>query len=207
MNWSEKTITYFDHPGEDNTEDVLRLAKKRGEELGIRDLVVSSTRGITGTKASELFKGFNVVVVSHHASYREPGVQELTEDNRKIIEKNGGKILIGTHPFMNVERAIRNMFGTAYPTEIIAQTLRLFGEGIKVGVEIVAMATDAGLIPIDREVLSIAGTGKGADTVIVVQPANSTKIFDMTIKEIVAKPRTRQQQQRDVVARAPHIKS
>jgi len=191
MGSSEKTIVYFDRPGEENTDKVLRLAKKRAEDLGIKDVVVASTRGATGVKASELFKGFNMVIVTHCTGFRTPGAQELTEENRKIIEKNGGKILTGTHAFMNVERAIRNKFGTAYPTEIIAQTLRLFGEGMKVAVEIVLMAADAGLIPIDKEVLSIAGTGRGADTAIIVQPANSTRIFDMAIKEIIAKPRTR----------------
>jgi len=191
MGFSEKSVTYFDQPGLDNTEEVLGRAKGRAEELGIRAILVASTRGETGAKASALFKGFNLVVVTHCTGFREPGVQELTEENRQTIEKNGGKILTGTHTFMNVERAIRTRFGTAYPTEIVAQTLRLFGEGMKVAVEIVTMAADAGLIPIDHEVLSIAGTGKGADTAIIVQPANSARIFDMTIKEIVAKPRTR----------------
>jgi len=191
MGMPRKEIIYFDRPGEENTETILGLAKKRAQENGIKDVVVASTRGETGAKASAVFKGFNLVVVTHHTGFREPGVQELKEENRKIIEENGGKILTGTHVFMNVERAIRNKFGTAYPTEIVAQTLRLFGEGMKVAIEIVAMAADAGLIPADKEVLSIAGTGKGADTAIVVQPANSSRIFDMTVKEIIAKPRTR----------------
>jgi len=69
--------------------------------------------------------------------------------------------------------------------------LRLFGEGMKVAVEIVAMAADAGLIPVDRDVIAIAGTGRGADTAIVIRPANSKNLFDMTIREIIAKPRIR----------------
>ena len=185
----EKSIAYFTNPGEENTDAVLALAKKRAEELGIKDIVVASTRGMTGVKASEIFKGYNLVVVTHHTGFRQPGYQELTEENRRKIEANGGKIFTGTHVFMNVERAIRNKFGTAYPTEIMAQTLRLFCEGMKVAVEIAAMAADAGLIPVDREVISIAGTGRGADTAIVVKPANSSRIFDMVIKEIIAKPR------------------
>jgi len=191
MGRSEKTIMYLDNPGEENTDEVLRLSKERAEEIGIGDMIVASTRGETGVRASKLFKGFNVVVVTHHTGFRQPGVQELTQENRRMIEENGGKILTGTHVFMNVERAIRSKFGTVYPTEIVAQTLRLFGEGMKVAVEIVAMAADAGLIPADKDVLSIAGTGKGCDTAIVIQPANSSRIFDMTIKEIIAKPRTR----------------
>ncbi len=191
MNGYEKRITYFDCPGEENTEEVLTAAKKWAEELGIKDFVVASTRGETGAKASAVFKGFNVVVVTHCTGFREPGTQELTEENRKTIEQNGGKILTCVHAFMNVERAIRNKFSTAYPAEIIAQTLRLFGEGMKVAVEIAAMAVDAGMILPDKEVISIAGTGKGADTAIVVQPANTARIFDMTVKEIIAKPRMR----------------
>ena len=191
MGRSEKTIMYLDNPGEENTDEVLRLSKERAEEIGIGDMIVASTRGETGVRASKLFKGFNVVGVTHHTGFRQPGVQELTQENRRMIEENGGKILTGTHVFMNVERALRSKFGTVYPTEIVAQTLRLFGEGMKVAVEIVAMAADAGLIPADKDVLSIAGTGKGCDTAIVIQPANSSRIFDMTIKEIIAKPRTR----------------
>ncbi|MBS7649608.1 hypothetical protein KEJ17_08220 [Candidatus Bathyarchaeota archaeon] len=191
MDLSEKTIIYFSSPGEDNTDVVLSSAKKRAEELGVRDIIVASTRGVTGAKASEVFKGYNLVVVTHHTGFKEPGHQEFTEENRRIIEANGGKVYTGTHVFMNVERAIRSKFGTAYPAEIMAQTLRLFCEGMKVAVEIVAMAADAGLIPVDRDVISIAGTGRGVDTAIVVQPANSSRIFDIVIKEIIAKPRSR----------------
>ncbi|MEM2970188.1 MAG: hypothetical protein QXR63_04550 [Candidatus Bathyarchaeia archaeon] len=60
---------------------------------------------------------------------------------------------------------------------------------MKVAVEIVLMAADAGLIPVDKEVIAIAGTGTGADTAIVVQPAYSRKFLDLKIKEIIAKPR------------------
>ncbi|MBO3831877.1 MAG: hypothetical protein FGF51_00615 [Candidatus Brockarchaeota archaeon] len=187
----EKTIVYFSTPGRINTETVLVLARKRAEELGIRSIVVASTTGETGVKASQLFKGFNLVVVTHHTGFKELGQQELTEENRRIIEANGAKVYTGTHVFMNVERAIRSRFDTAYPAEIMAQTLRLFCEGMKVAVEIAAMAADAGLIPVDRDVVSIAGTGRGADTAIVVQPANSSRIFDIIIKEIIAKPLSR----------------
>ncbi|MEM2050656.1 MAG: pyruvate kinase alpha/beta domain-containing protein [Thermoproteota archaeon] len=191
MSVIEKTIVYFGTPGRSNTEAVLASAKKRAEELGIKSIVVASTTGETGVKASQVFKGFNLVVVTHHTGFKEPGQQELTEENRRIMEANGVKVYTGTHVFMNVERAIRSKFDTAYPAEIMAQTLRLFCEGMKVAVEIVAMAADAGLIPVDRDVVSIAGTGRGADTAIVVQPANSSRIFDMIIKEIIAKPLSR----------------
>ncbi|MEM2874735.1 MAG: pyruvate kinase alpha/beta domain-containing protein [Candidatus Hadarchaeales archaeon] len=180
--------TYFEKAG-DHTEEVLELAKKRAEELGIRDIVVASTTGRTGARASEVFRGYNLVVVTHQFGYKDPGTNELLEEHRKEIEKNGGRILTCTHAFLGVERAIRKSMNTAYPVEVMAQALRMFGQGTKVAVEIAAMAADAGMIPHDRDVICIAGTGKGVDTALVIRPENSLRIFDLFVREIIAKPR------------------
>ena len=63
------------------------------------------------------------------------------------------------------------------------------GEGTKVCVEIVVMAADAGLIPVDKDVIDIGGTGRGADTAMVIKPANASKFFNLKIRETIAKPR------------------
>ncbi|RLI36102.1 hypothetical protein DRO66_06255, partial [Candidatus Bathyarchaeota archaeon] len=73
--------------------------------------------------------------------------------------------------------------------EIIAHVLRLFGAGTKVACEIACMATDAGLLRTDEEVIGIGGTGGGADTAIVLKPSNTHTFFDTRIKEIICKPR------------------
>jgi hypothetical protein len=62
------------------------------------------------------------------------------------------------------------------------------GEGTKVCVEITLMAADAGLIPVDGDVVAIAGTGRGADTALRIQPVNTSRFFDLKIREIIAKP-------------------
>jgi len=185
----ERKTVYFQAPGEQNTESVLELVKNYAQAEGIKDIVVASTTGETGVKASRLFMGFNVVVVSHHVGFQEPGVWEMEEENRKKILENGAKILAATHALSGVERAIRKEFGTIMPLELIAHTLRLFGEGTKVCVEITIMAADAGLIPVDREVIAIGGTGRGADTALVIKPATASRFFDLAIREIIAKPR------------------
>jgi len=186
----ERKTVYFQDPGEQNTESVLELVKNYAQAEGVRDIVVASTTGETGVKASRLFRGFNVVVVSHHVGFQEPGVWEMEEDNRKKILENGAKILTATHALSGVERAIRKNFGTIMPLELIAHTLRLFGEGTKVCVEITIMAADAGLIPVNREVIAIGGTGRGADTALVIKPATASSFFDLKIMEIIAKPRS-----------------
>jgi len=189
MRMVERKTVYFQAPGEWNTEFVLELVENYAQAEGIRDIVVASTTGETGVKASRAFKGFNVVVVSHHVGFHEPGIWEMKEDNREKILENGAKILTATHALSGVERAIRKDFGTIMPLELVAHTLRLFGEGTKVCVEITIMAADAGLIPVDRDVIAIGGTGRGADTALVIRPASASRFFDIEIREIIAKPR------------------
>ena len=190
MRLVERKTVYFQAPGEQNTESVLELVKGYAQAEGIRDIVVASTTGETGVKASRAFKGFNVVVVSHHVGFQEPGVWEMKEENRKKTLENEAKILTATHALSGVERAVRKNFGTIMPLELVAHTLRLFGEGTKVCVEITVMAADAGLIPVDRDVIALGGTGRGADTALVIRPASASRFFDLKIREIIAKPRS-----------------
>jgi len=189
MSSVERKTVYFQASGKQNTESVLELVKDYAPAEGIRDILVASTTGETGVKASRVFKGFNVVVVAHHVGFQEPGVWEMKEENRRKILENGAKIFTATHPLSGVERAIRRRFETIMPLEIIAHTLRLFGEGTKVCVEITIMAADAGLIPVDRDIIAVAGTSEGADTALVIKPANASNFFDLEIREIIAKPR------------------
>jgi hypothetical protein len=59
---------------------------------------------------------------------------------------------------------------------------------MKVVVEISVMATDAGLVRTDEDIIVIAGTGGGADYAVVLRPVHSNDFFDMKIKEILCKP-------------------
>jgi uncharacterized protein len=180
---------YFIEPGSANTEKTLEVAKKRAEELGIKTIVVASTSGETGLKAVKAFANYKVVVVTHTTGLQAPDVQELTPQNRAKILEKGGLILTATHAFGGVGRAVRRKLNTSQVDEIIAHTLRVFGQGTKVACEIALMAADAGLIRTDEEVISIGGTARGADTALVVKPAHTHDFFELRVKEVLCKPR------------------
>jgi uncharacterized protein len=182
-------ITYFNHSGKDNTENTLLLARRRADELGIKTVTVASTKGETGAKAVKIFRGFRVIVVAHSYGFSENDKNELENEQRLAIESGGGIILIGTHAFAGVPRAIRRKFNTYQNNEIIAYTLRIFGGGMKVACEIALMAADAGLVKTTEDIISIAGTNIGADTAVVIKPANTQDFFDLRVKEIICKPR------------------
>ncbi len=180
---------YFPEPGSANTEKTLEIAKRRAEQLGIKTIVVASTSGETGVKAVKLFANYKVVVVTHATGFPTPDAQELTAQNRAKIVEKGGIILTATHAFGGIGRAIRRRFNTYQVDEIIAQTLRVFGQGTKVACEIVLMAADAGLIRTDEEVISIGGTASGADTALVVKPTHTHDFFELKVREVLCKPR------------------
>ena len=182
-----KTV-YFETPGRENTEEVLRIAKQRAEELGIKTILVASTRGDTAVKAIEVLKGLRVIAVTHSHGFRDPNEPEFTEENRKAFEGKGGIMLTTTHLFSGISRAVRQKFNTYIIGDIVASTLRVLGEGMKVVVEIAVMAADGGLVRTDEDVICIAGTGHGSDTAVVLTPVISNNFFDLKIKEILCKP-------------------
>jgi len=184
----ESKITYFANPGRENTEETLRIARQRAGELGIKTIVVASTAGDTAVRATEAFSGFKVIAVSHVAGMRGPNTQEFTEENRKIVESRGGVVLTTTHLFSGLSAAMRKKYNTYIIGDIVANTLRILGEGMKVVCEIATMAADSGLVRTDEDVIAIGGTSRGADTAVVLGPVNSNNFFDLQVKEILCKP-------------------
>ncbi len=184
----EGKIVYFEKPGVDNTEEVLRIAKQRAEELSIKTIVVATTIGDTAVRAVEVFQGMRVVAVTHYTGMKEPNYQELTDENRQKIESKGGIVLTTAHAFIGIDGAMRKKFNMNLLGDVIANTLRIFGQGMKVVPEIAMMAADAGLVRTDEDVISIAGTGRGADTAVVLRPVNMVDFFDLRVKEILCKP-------------------
>jgi len=180
---------YFDKPGPANTKRTLEIAQRRARELDIDTILVATTRGETGAQAAALFRDRSVVVVSHSTGFTERNVQQLTDENRAAIEAAGGTVLTCQHAFGGVNRAVRKKLGTYLTDEIIAYTLRIFGQGTKVCAEIALMAADAGLATVGEPCIAVAGSGRGADTAIVLVPANAQEFFDLRVMEILAKPR------------------
>ena len=180
---------YWKNQGNINTAATIEAALKRAKELEINYIVVASSSGATAEKLCELETGIKVICVTHHASFTRPGEDEVPAATRSNLEEKGVKLLTTTHLFGGVNRALSTKFQGAYPTEIVASTLRMFGQGMKVCAEISVMALDSGLIPYGEEIIAIAGSGKGADTSCVIVPAHSKYFFDTVIKEIICMPR------------------
>lgn len=181
----------FEKAGKHNTDATLQIAKERAQALGIKQVVVASSHGYTARKAQALFvpAGIKVIAVSICHSWEGEG-WTMAPETKAELEGLGVIVHTGVHALGDgVSSAFSEKYGGRAPEEIVRDTLYRFSQGMKVAVECVLMAADAGLLDIEQEVISIAGTGSGADTAIVCKPAYPRTFHDLEIREVLAKPR------------------
>jgi hypothetical protein len=185
-----REVRYWTKPGPENTAETLALAAARAQELGLDSIVVASNSGATAKALRAIARPeTKIVCVTHSVGFRQPGEDELPAETRRELAAAGVAVLTTTHFLAGVDRALRFVQGGYHPAEIVALSLRLLGQGLKVAVEIATMATDAGLVPPGRETLAIGGTGRGADTAVVLRPAHGQSFFETRVVELVCTPR------------------
>ncbi|MGA2333093.1 MAG: pyruvate kinase alpha/beta domain-containing protein [Syntrophales bacterium] len=180
---------YFHKPGGKNTKGVLEAVSKRAGELSIGKVLIATVSGRTAFEALKiLHKDIKIIAVTHVTGYAKPDIQELDEKDRRELESQGVKVLTCQHAFGGVGRGVRNKLDTYQVDEIMAHTLRVFGQGVKVAIEVTLMAADAGLVRTDEDVISLGGTAQGVDSALVLKPANSARFFDLKVREVICKP-------------------
>lgn len=117
-----KEIIYFDEPGPHNSEELLKLAIKRTDELGVKRVVMATQAGVTAKQFLELTKDnrrYDIVAVTSErgaagllvttlytkyekskkirADYGKQGITHfqvsIDEETRQELEKEGVKVL------------------------------------------------------------------------------------------------------------------
>lgn len=199
----KRTTVIFEKPGKEHTEETLRVALEAAKERGIDTVVVSTTTGTTGEKAVEVFKGSRIklVFVTHQSGYRGSGIQLVPAETRKKLEKTGtvvtctdvltGGVDVGMgrqRPEVSEPQQGSLPFIVPPANVLVANTLRLFSQGVKVCAEVAMMAADCGAVQVGKPVVCVAGSHAGADTAMVISPAESNRMRDLKFHEILAKP-------------------
>ena len=164
-------VTYFESPGEQNTDSVLSISKKRCEDLGIKDVLVPSVRGLAAEKSMDKFKNteFTLFFVGVDPA-------KFSTETKKRIEQSGFKLVF------------YKQIDYTYPDDM-KNALRRFGQGTKVAVELALIAAREEVTPKGTEVVSLGGTGKGLDTALTILPARSDKFDNLEVREVLCKPR------------------
>ncbi len=219
----------FKEPGPDNTHKVIEIVKDVSEHYEY--IVVASITGNSALELSKVINNSKIVCVTCpqgmyfyvdkmdegpfndisglrkiRDQWKASGLKKIpmniTDEVKCELEKKSIKTVQGTIPFFGPSFSMRLHLNHTNSLDIIAKTLELFSTGTLVCLETVLMAVDAGEIPEEVEVLTLAGTEQGLDTVCVIKSCASANLFHpqkgARFIEFLAKPRESYQPEIDI---------
>lgn len=179
---TKRMVHFFENPGEENTDEVIKAVARRGEERDIQAIVVASISGKTAIKLAEYLKKRSlrtrIVCASGPPSwgkYPEYKFPLINEKERKKLNQFRVKIIDRIEePFKPLQFSNwweRKTIEVQRPdSDLFWMTLiSVGGHGFRTAVEAIFMAVEAGAIELDTKVIGVAGTGEGADSAIVMK--------------------------------------
>jgi len=198
-----RKIIYFESPGPNNTDKVVDAVKERLKEGDVKHVVVASISGRTALKVAETLQGMSVsvVCVSGCPSWLVmSGVEYpfVKAEIRAKLEKLSVTIVDKTPSSLSGDTIDYGLarYGYIPASWAVAETLEAIGGyGLKTAIEAILMATDCAAVPPSTNVISLAGTDKGADTAIVAKSSFSPWLFisdsskRFQVLEIIAMPK------------------
>ena len=181
----------FKNAGKQNTDETVRIALAKAMELDC-PIVAASTMGVTAdallTAAEKAGFKNKIIIVRGCSSRQRSGANLMKPEIKEALEARGAIIVTAAHALSAGERSISGSFKGAYPLEIMANTLRMFGQGTKVCVEASIMALDADVLPFGVPIVACGGSHRGTDTAIVVTPSYSATLLSTVVNEVLCKP-------------------
>jgi len=193
----KRQVYYFDEPGEGNTQLVIEAVSQRLEASGIKEVIVASSSGETAVKFARNLKGKAGLICVSEAPYRREWGEEwpcLKQEFRQELERLGVAIIDRAPYVFNNSVLEAARWSGALPERLVKETLYCFGQGMKVAVEVVLNAVSCGYVTPYEDVIGVGGSGKGADTAIVLRATYPACLFDkdpakrLEIKEVIAMP-------------------
>lgn len=181
----------FETAGKENTAAAAAIALEKARALNC-PIVLSSSSGRSAEvileQADKLGYDGRIVVVRSAANAALKGVNKMAPEVMRSLTGRGCTVVTAAHALSAGERSLSTKLQGVYPLEIMAHTLRMFGQGTKVCVECATMAMDADTLPFQKPVVALGGTSTGLDTALVLTPSYSSSVLDTKIHEILCKP-------------------
>jgi len=113
---------------------------------------------------------------------------------RKDLKELGADI-IDEVPYVFHDSVLENArWPVVFPERLVKETLYSFGQGLKVAVEVALLAVSCGKVAPFRDVIAVGGSGKGADTAVLLRATYPACVFDkdpskrLEMREVIAMP-------------------
>jgi hypothetical protein len=193
----ERNILYFDKPGFQNTKPVIEAVKKRLEIEDLKYVIVPVTTGRTAEQfIRELGKTVQIVTISEVEVAL--ACQRMAETDKGTLRKLISKRL--KRKSGKLDKSFRDIIDIAFlpfckeAWNVAKEILYAFSQGMKVAIEVSLAAVEIKKVEPYTRVISVGGTGEGADTAVVVRLAPQKGAFGkdpnkrLVVQEILAIP-------------------
>ncbi len=176
---TNKPTLYFAQGGPQQTEATLRAARVRALELGPEAVLVTSSSGRTALEAAHVFKGTAVRLIA------VPFQPHLWDRHRPLDPEVAAECRSMGVQFLP-DQPVVPMLDDLRPD--VVNAWRIVSQGFKVALQVAAMCVETGLLKAGAHVISLGGSGRGADTAVAVRAFGHEDLFRMRVTEIIAMP-------------------
>jgi hypothetical protein len=194
------TTAFFENPGAENTPKVVQVVRRRLRQKDIHKVLLASESGQLALKLGKAFAPASLICVTYDPAtrekYQKPGLrkEELLKHGLTVVDTIP-EPLTRSLTFRNWwEKKTVNLPGSS--ADLFWMTLICVGgHGFRTAVEIVFIAVEAGVVKVGERVASMAGTGWGADSAIVMKASRFEDAVGedpgkrMKVEEILAMPK------------------
>jgi hypothetical protein len=174
----ERRVVYFPDYGEQNTPAVIACVDRRLAEGDVSTVVVATSTGKTALAFSAGLAGYKDLRLIAVANAPGSEYGTITPENRqKLIAQ--GVVVIDYAPYASAALPAKgNPYGALDLFSLVADLWRMTGgQGFKVAMEVGLMATNVGVLQPGEKVITVGGTGAGADTAVVMKTAYAPDLF------------------------------
>ena len=193
-------VYFFGNPGAHNTAKVMHAIKQRIQRKEIRNILVASESGRLALQIARAVTGARIVCVTYEEKtrlkYHKPALR------KEALAQHGVTVVDTVKEPLCRELTFRNWWEGA-TINLPGPSADLFwmalicvgGHGFRTAVQNVFMAVEAGVVREGDRVVSVAGTGYGADSAIVMKASKFEDAVGldpekrMKVEEILAMPK------------------
>lgn len=191
---------FFNKTGPDNTSKVIEAVRRRIRLGGVRKILVASESGRLALELRRTFPRVAIVCITYNEEtrrkYRKPGLMkdELLRHEITVVD-DVAEPLGRELTFRNWWEKSTIRLPSQYADLFWMTLICVGGHGFRTAVEIVFMAVEAGVVSVGERVVSVAGTGWGADSAIVMKGSRQEDAVGenrekrMKVEEILAMPK------------------
>lgn len=174
-----KPTLYFPNGGPEHTRATLEAAKERALQLMPAAVVVTSSSGATSLEAARVFAGTGVRLIG------VPFQKHLWDRHRSLRPEVAADCRALGVEFLPDEPVLV-LLDHIHPKVINAW--RMVSQGFKVALQVASMCVETGLLEAGAHVISLGGSGWGADTAVAVRTFGYDDLFRSRVTEIIAMP-------------------